>query len=641
MRLSDKPPGTSDVIVSLNSSLVKGVVSFSPTELKFEGSDGGAWDVSQTVTMTVALDGGFAYGNRNVIVTAIASSTNSVYQKVTATVPTVTVRDVDTVGVTIVPNKLQLTEAGNSAQFTVKLDSRPTSPVTITVTKDAPSSGLSPELKKLNVSLTESLDVTPAALTFDASASAWQTARAITVLYGSDGHVTDNFNRRLSFTVAGADTTGYNALALNGAVTLSVTDVDAAGVTVSSTALTVVEDNEATYEFSLASDPFFDVTITPTPSPGSPLVLAQTEGLVFATRAGIVQTVSVPRDYKQTGDRTYTITHSIASADPSYGGGKIGAIPSVTVTVTDPDVAALQVQGSDGFARTQITVEEGGAAQMLAVKLATAPLDDVVVHVVEVQEDGVTPAATPIVLVNGGNSTIVRTFAEGALPPSNKEGSTLPLDINVTRVNNDDVDGLQTTRIRFSIESNDTFYAALAPIVVAVTVRDDEAAAVEKPIAADATEVAEIKDGNVAVSIPPGALTESKTISVQQLPTTKLQALPSTETFETKTLVVQYGPPGTTFAAPVTITVPLDGGEYCLDATKHCQFLYRPGNDASDGDWAITPGGTFETVSDPSAPGGSVTVARLNVTHFSLYTVAAIKPGGDVYSPSPPPFVTV
>jgi hypothetical protein len=168
---------------------------------------------------------------------------------------------------------------------------------------------------------------------------------------------------------------------------------------------------------------------------------------------------------------------------------------------------------------------------------------------------------------------------------------------------------------------------AVAPIVVAVTVRDDEAAAVNQPVAADATEVAEIKDGNVAVSIPPGALTTSKTISVQQLPTTKLQALPPTETFETKTLVVQYGPPGTTFAAPVTITVPLDGGEYCLDATKHCQFLYRPGNDASDGDWAITPGGMFETVPDASAPGGFVTVARLNVTHFSLYTVAAIKPG--------------
>jgi hypothetical protein len=117
-------------------------------------------------------------------------------------------------------------------------------------------------------------------------------------------------------------------------------------------------------------------------TPGSPLVLAK-PSLVFTTRAGVVQTVSVPRDYTQTGERTYTITHSIASKDPTYAGGSL-AVPSVTVTVSDLDVAALEVRGSDGFARTQITVEEGGAAQRITVALATAPLGDVVVHVVEV-----------------------------------------------------------------------------------------------------------------------------------------------------------------------------------------------------------------------------------------------------------------
>jgi hypothetical protein len=163
--LTAKPPGTSDVIISLNSSLPKGVVSFAPTLIKFEGADGGAWDVSQTVTMTVASDGGFAYGNRSVVITATASSTNSVYQKVTGTVPSITIRDVDTAGVTILPTSVQLTEAGGSSQFTVKLDSRPTSPVTITVAKDTPAAGLS-----------ESLSVTTATgkdLTVDASETGW------------------------------------------------------------------------------------------------------------------------------------------------------------------------------------------------------------------------------------------------------------------------------------------------------------------------------------------------------------------------------------------------------------------------------------------------------------------------------------
>ena len=214
------------------------------------------------------------------------------------------------------------------------------------------------------------------------------------------------------------------------------------------------------------------------------------------------------------------------------------------------------------------------------MRLATAPLGNVTVHVVEVQDDGVSPASSPILSLNGGNTTIIRTFLLGELPQA---ATTLPLLIDVTRVNNDDVDGLLSTKIRISIESTggDTFYAAIPPLVVAVTVRDDEARAVEKTVAADTTEVVEVKDGNVAVTIPPGALAESKTISVQQLPTTRLQSQPPAASFETQTLVVQYGPSGTTFDSPVTITVPLDGGEYCLDAAKHCQFIYRAGNDAS------------------------------------------------------------
>eukprot|EP00227_Mantoniella_beaufortii_P017373 CAMPEP_0197577406 /NCGR_PEP_ID=MMETSP1326-20131121/2048_1 /TAXON_ID=1155430 /ORGANISM="Genus nov. species nov., Strain RCC2288" /LENGTH=53 /DNA_ID=CAMNT_0043140471 /DNA_START=12 /DNA_END=169 /DNA_ORIENTATION=+ len=53
--------------------------------------------------MSVTLDGGFAYGSRGVNVTASASSLTSVFQGVSAAAPTITIRDVDTVGFVVLP----------------------------------------------------------------------------------------------------------------------------------------------------------------------------------------------------------------------------------------------------------------------------------------------------------------------------------------------------------------------------------------------------------------------------------------------------------------------------------------------------------------------------------------------------------
>ena len=614
VKLTDKPPGVYHVTVNLNASStpMNDIVTFDVPSIKFGGTDGSPWDEFQEVTMRVASDGGFAYGNRQISVSATAASLSSVYTGVSATLTAVTIRDVNTAGVAFQPTVLTLTEGGASVPLTIRLLSRPTSPVTVAVSKGSPASGLA-----------ETLSVTAAEneLTIGTSDTAWQTPRTVAVAYGGDGHVTGDISRRLNFTVVGADSTGYNALAYPDAVSVRITDVNRASVTVTPTTIVLQEGKTGSYVSRLGSTPFFDVSLTPTLSPGAPLVFGA-DSLTMVNTDAVSQTVTTTRDYTQTGDLTFTITHSIASADPVYAGSL--AVDSVTVTVIDGDVAAMTVQGSDGVAVTQITVVESAEAQRITVRLATAPLGDVIVRVAEVQDDGVTPATTPFLQLNGVNSSINHTFAEGAIPHA---PTTLPLTVDLSRADNDDVEGLQYTKVRFSVDStDDSFYAAVAPVVVTVTVRDDEAAAVDDLVFSNATEVTEIKDGNVAVSIPPGALMEDKNISVQQLPSKKLQEVPAANRYETKTLVVQYGPLGTVFSANVTITVPVDGEDYCLDPANHCQFLYRPGNTATDPRWEIKPGAVFEKVADPNSPSGVSTVARINVTSFSLYTVAAIKP---------------
>ena len=55
-------------------------------------------------------------------------------------------------------------------------------------------------------------------------------------------------------------------------------------------------------------------------------------------------------------------------------------------------------------------------------------------------------------------------YTEGALP---QDASTLPLEVDVTRVNNDDVTGLLATKIRVWIESagGDAFYGGAVRVV--------------------------------------------------------------------------------------------------------------------------------------------------------------------------------
>ena len=302
-----------------------------------------------------------------------------------------------------------------------------------------------------------------------------------------------------------------------------------------------------------------------------------------------------------------------------------------------------------------MTVEEGAnisAAQTLTVRLATAPTANITVHVQEV--DSVTGAAATISLLRlngavtggggigggGGGVPIVHTFVKGARP-----ANAISLTVNVTVPNNELQEGVQATSIRVSIvtvaggSAADPFHAKLVPIDVAVTVRDDDTVAVKEPVLVSSTTVQEVKSGAVAVSIPPGALQAGTAeVSIEQLPTSKLTVPVPTESFTTQTLVVDYGPPGTTFNAPVTITVPLDSGAFCLDKANHCQYVYRAGNGgAGDGGWQVAPGAAFER--DAGDAGGGY-VARLNVSHFSLYTVAVVAPTASLPAPSSPTVAT-
>ena len=127
--------------------------------------------------------------------------------------------------------------------------------------------------------------------------------------------------------------------------TVSITDNDVSGVTVSETALTVPEGGTAgeTYTVVLDSPPTADVVVTVAGHAGTEVTPSPTSLTFTTSNWNDAHTVTVKAgDDADTLDDTVTLTHSAASTDSNYEGITIG---NVTVTVNDDDTTNTPATG--------------------------------------------------------------------------------------------------------------------------------------------------------------------------------------------------------------------------------------------------------------------------------------------------------
>ena len=119
--------------------------------------------------------------------------------------------------------------------------------------------------------------------------------------------------------------------------TVTITDDDTAGVTVTPTTLNVSEDGSATYTVVLDSRPTADVTVTPTGSDGG------AAGVAPASHTFTPSDWNTPQTFTVSGvadedrdDESVTIGHSVTSSDAKYN---IVVMLGVAVTDTTPEPA--------------------------------------------------------------------------------------------------------------------------------------------------------------------------------------------------------------------------------------------------------------------------------------------------------------
>ena len=154
----------------------------------------------------------------------------------------VSITDDDGAGVTVNPTSLLIDE-GNSATYTVVLDTQPTHTVTVTVNDPA-----------------DNTDVTAEPASLDFTTTDWSTAQTVTVSAAQDDD-SDNETATVTHTVTSTDP-NYSGISAS-SVTVSVTDDEAPGVRVSfgQAAYTVAEGADTAVTVKLSADPEQTVTI--------------------------------------------------------------------------------------------------------------------------------------------------------------------------------------------------------------------------------------------------------------------------------------------------------------------------------------------------------------------------------------------
>ncbi|HML23379.1 MAG TPA: Calx-beta domain-containing protein [Aggregatilinea sp.] len=388
----------------------------------------GTWSVSQSFTVTAINDDLDTPDRLCTIQTGLTSSLDTTYATLTVPDVAVTVQDNDSAGITVAPTALTVAEAGTGT-FQVVLTSQPTADVTINLTPDSAA-----------------CSVNFPALTF--TAFTWNTVQTVTVSGTPDDLVTGVRGCTVQ-TVATSTDAAYNAMPADD-VTVTVTDDDTPGVTITPSALLVGEGQTGTFSAVLTSQPAGDVTVSLTPD--SALCSTSTALLTFTAanwNVPQVVTITAPDDTITTGDRLCTIQTIAASpADANYNGL---AVDDVAATVVDDDVPGLT------FAPNPLTVDEGTNVR-ISVVMNTQPAANV----------------TIALATNDPTLCAIDTPSLTFTPLTWDQVQT----IQVTSLQNSHQGDAQCTIITSpDVTTGDPNYNGLDPANLVITIRDDDGGA--------------------------------------------------------------------------------------------------------------------------------------------------------------------
>ena len=307
------------------------------TLLEFTPSN---WNEAQTVMVTAGQDD----DTSNDSATLSHAASGGDYGSVSGNVG-VTVTDHDTANL-VVSASVEVAEGGD-ATYTVGLATRPTGPVTVSITGHSGT------------------DLTLGQTLLEFTPSNWNEARMVTVSAAADDDAVNDVVTLVHAFSGG----GYTAV--SGNVGVTVTDDDLAGLVFTPSSVRVIEGGYATYTVGLATRPTGPVTVSITGHSGTDLTLGQASLEFTPSNWNEAQTVTITAGQDDDAVKELaTLVHAASGGDYGSVSGNLG------VTVTDDDTAGLV------FTPSSVGVIEGGDSNY-TVRLATRPTRPVTVSLGE------------------------------------------------------------------------------------------------------------------------------------------------------------------------------------------------------------------------------------------------------------------
>jgi len=296
-----------------------------------QSDDGVTWTDIQDATTDTFTPGAAQLGQQLRVTGTYTDGQGTVEQVQSAATVTVT----NPPGFTITPVTLSLSEAGETATFTIVLDAQPTADVTLPLSVNG---------DRINLDLAQ--------LTF--TTTNWDQPQTVTVT-GLDNDVDDGDQAATIITgdPSSADTR-YNGASINpDDISITVTDDDTVGFTLSETLVSVSESGTtASFTVVLTSQPATNVVLQVASSNTSEATAAPATLTFTTTTWDTPQTVTITGidDQVLDGDQTSTLTISVVAnqSDDTFDGV---SNQTVSVSTIDNDTLAA-TPGSDQLSGT-------------------------------------------------------------------------------------------------------------------------------------------------------------------------------------------------------------------------------------------------------------------------------------------------
>lgn len=323
-KLKSQPTG--DVILTISSN--QGTrLTISQSTLLFTSSN---WNTGQDVIFE-AVDNHTTDGDVTANVTIQPSSSDPVYSILSPVSFNITVQDNDSPGFDFNTSAATLNE-GSQTTRTIKLNTRPTAPVTITITS----------------TFSDRLSISPSSFTI--THDSWNVGQSVTFT-AVDNYIDDDVVTSTVTVTSSSSDTNYNNLSDN-SFKITVNDNDVAGLVYSDSAMDLVEHGiSKTRNFKLNSQPTSNVTLNITSNSSTRLSISPSSLTFNSSNWSDNKSVTFTATDNETvdGDVTVTVSISTSSSDSKYN----GLTGSFVVNITEDDVASI---GTPAFTTGSVPV---------------------------------------------------------------------------------------------------------------------------------------------------------------------------------------------------------------------------------------------------------------------------------------------